>query len=487
MTEMPGRFENRYNLILLVVCLAAFMGSLDVSVVLIALPSITDYFDATTSISTWIVLSYGLVMTSFMLIFGKLSDRFGFRSIFLIGFILFTISSLLCGMAGNIIELIIFRGAQGLGAAMLAALGPGMVSTYFPEKKRGTGLGYVTTFASLGLAIGPVVGALLVQYMDWRWIFLINLPIGVVGLMLAFLVIPRVVVDRKKPFDILGGALAFFMLLSIVLCLNMGEELEWNSPIILLSGSAGVIFALMFTRHLRRSKNPLLDVALLNNRSIKWANWSSLIVLATGSGAFVLLPFYFQYVKGWNIEQTGFALMVPALAMVFAGPIAGYLSDRKGCRRICVLACVISGVGFLALSMFQADTSILFIVTGLIILGFSLDMYLAPNHSLVMGHTPEDSKGASSALMMTMQDTGEVMGVVIFETVFSLFIISKGPYQPLESSSASDLVPGFQAAFIVGIAFSLVALFFIFMAKDATKVPSVPPEGSPRDDIVEGV
>jgi EmrB/QacA subfamily drug resistance transporter len=291
------KLNERYDLILVVVCLAAFMGSLDVSAVLIALPSISDHFNVTTSVSTWIIMSYGLIMASFMLIFGKLGDRLGFRSIILAGFIIFTVSSLMCGLATNIVDLIIYRAVQGVGAAMLAALGPAIVSTYFPSARRGVGLGYVTTFASLGLAVGPVVGGLLIQHFDWRWIFLVNVPVGLIGLALAFLVVPQVVVDRHKPFDIVGSVLVFLALICIVFSFNMGEELEWDSPVIWSSGLAGIALLLLFTRHLKRTKDPLLDVNLMRNPNIRWGNWSSLVVLAAASGAFVLLPFYFQYVK----------------------------------------------------------------------------------------------------------------------------------------------------------------------------------------------
>jgi MFS family permease len=229
------------------------------------------------------------------------------------------------------------------------------------------------------------------------------------------------------------------------------------------------VLIVLFIRHLKRAPDPLLDVKILANKNIKWANWSSMIVLAVSSGAFVLLPFYFQYVKGMSVEDTGFALMVPALAMVFAGPVAGYLADRRGSRPVCASALVIMGLAFLVLSMFNSDTSLAFIVAGLIALGFSLDMFLAPNHALVMTHTPEESQGTSSALMMTMQDTGEVLGVVIFETIFTMFIAFDPTSGSPSDIGSSGLIPGFEVSFLAAAIMCAVAFILALHARDAPR------------------
>jgi len=474
MKESRGSRPGSVRLIIFTIALAAFMGSLDVTIVNISLPTISRYFDVGTGMVSWIVLAYLLVMSSFLLAFGKIGDLKGFKRVFLAGFAVFVTGSFLCAIAPSIKLLIAFRMLQALGAAMLTAIGPAMVTVFLPPEIRGKALGIVATFASLGIAMGPPIGGLLTSFLSWRWIFFINIPVGIVAILIGKAVLPESEPmpgpsGQKASFDLLGAGLVFLSLFGLIFGMNMGGELGWTSPAIAASLIGSIVLAAVFVLRESRFSEPLVDLKLFKNRSFTSANGAVLLVMLVYGGAVFLFPFYLEYVKGLGTEVAGLILMVPSVATIIVASRAGALSDRIGSRKICVAATLMCAAGFYLLSFLDAESSRAFIFFALVILGLSLGMFLPPNSNLVMAQSPAEKCGVASSLMMTARNVGTVIGIAVFEMVFSARVqmagLSDGAVQG--GAALSPLTLGFHDAFLVGAGFSILAVIFSVVAKDA--------------------
>jgi len=472
MKKSRGSGPGSQRLTIFTIALAAFMGSLDVTIVNISLPTISRYFDVGTRMVSWIVLAYLLVMSSFLLAFGKIGDLKGFKRVFLAGFAVFVAGSFLCAVAPSIKLLIAFRMLQALGAAMLTAIGPAMVTVFLPPEIRGKALGIVATFASLGIAMGPPIGGLLTSFLSWRWIFFINIPVGIVAILIGRAVLPESeprLSGQKVRFDLFGAALIFLSLFGLIFGMNMGGELGWTSPAIAGSLIGSLVLAAVFVLRESRFSEPLVDLKLFRNPSFTSANGAVLLVMLVYGGAVFLFPFYLEYVKGLGTDVAGLILMVPSIATMIVAPRAGSLSDRIGSRQICVAATLLCVAGFYLLSFLDAESSKAFIFVALVILGLSLGMFLPPNSNLVMAQSPAEKCGIASSLMMTARMVGTVIGIAVFEMVFAARVqmagLSDGAVQ--SAASLAPLTLGFHDAFLVGAGFSILAVILSVVAKDA--------------------
>jgi EmrB/QacA subfamily drug resistance transporter len=477
-----GSVPGSQRLTIFTIALAAFMGSLDVTIVNISLPTISRYFDVGTGMVSWIVLAYLLVMSSFLLAFGKIGDLKGFKRVFLAGFAVFVAGSFLCAVAPSIKLLIAFRMLQALGAAMLTAIGPAMVTVFLPPEIRGKALGIVATFASLGIAMGPPIGGLLTSFLSWRWIFFINIPVGIVAILIGKAVLPESEprpgpepgpmpgpLGQKARFDLLGAGLVFLSLFGLIFGMNMGGEMGWTSPAIAGCLIGSIVLAAVFVLRESRFSEPLVDLKLFRNPSFTSANVAVLLVMLVYGGAVFLFPFYLEYVKGLGTDVAGLILMVPSIATIIVAPRAGALSDRIGSRKICVAATLLCVAGFYLLSFLDANSSRAFIFAALVILGLSLGMFLPPNSNLVMAQSPAEKCGVASSLMMTARNVGTVIGIAVFETVFSARVSMAGLSDGAVPGGVAlaPLTLGFHDAFLVGVGFSILAVILSAVAKDA--------------------
>ena len=414
--------EPRGNdfLIILTISIAAFMGSLDVTIVNISLPTLARNFQVSTSVVSWIILVYLLVLCSFLPTFGRLGDMKGFRRVFVAGFCTFTFGSLGCGVSQGFAQLIVFRVIQAIGAAMLSAIGPSMVSAYLPEKMRGRALGYVTTVASLGIAIGPVVGGMINQYWSWRGIFFINVPVGIIGVFFGMMFLPRIAPDDSgKKFDLPGAALIFLTLFALLYALNMGHEFGFTSGRILASFGAAVVFGTLFIWQEARSRDPLIHLALFRNATFTMANLAGGLMAAVFTGAIFIFPFYLELMREISVSGTGIIMLVPSLLMMLSGPVAGHLADRGGSRSITMISILFMVMAFSMFFLLGKVEVLWFLILSLALMGAGIGAFLPPASRMILGSSPPSMEGISSGIMMTIRNCGSVLGVVILETAFS--------------------------------------------------------------------
>ena len=291
--------KNTEFLIILSISLAMFMSALDGTIVNIALPTISESFHISSSVVSWVATAYLLVMAGCVLIFGKISDMIGFKKIFLVGFTIFTLGSLTCGLLPDLLNsfysLVGSRIFQAIGGAMLAAIAPAMITAYIPMEQKGKAMGIIMTMAALGTAIGPTIGGILTQYLSWHWIFFINVPVGIFAVILGAKVIPVSGTGTKiVNFDTLGGVLIFTGLASLLFAFSEGHTLGWTSPIIISFLVLALITLGGFILHELKTEDPILELHLFRSKNFLILNLILILIYFSFSGINYLLPFLFR-------------------------------------------------------------------------------------------------------------------------------------------------------------------------------------------------
>ncbi len=444
-------FTREHYIVLLIIAFAALMGTLDSTIVNISLPTIASSFGVDISIVSWVVLAYLLILAGLLLAFGKLGDLKGFRRVFIAGFAIFTFGSLLCGLSSTIYQLIAFRALQGIGGAALEALAPAMILLYLPASHRGWALGILATVISLGIAAGPILGGFITEYTSWHWIFLINVPIGIIAVILAARYLPAdLPSSSKEAFDIAGAVLILLALTTLLFPLNQGLYLGWTSPVVLLSFCASFIFWILFFVHERRYKAPLVDIRLLSSQNYVLGNAAGLIIMMVYVGLIFLLPFFFENVQGRPTDFSGLLLAIPSIAMMLVGPVAGALSDRYGSRVLTICAAIIAASAFYLFSLFSITTGLPLIIGAMLLVGIAIGLFFPPNMSQILGSCAKEREGVASSVMTTLRYTGGVIGVAVFGTLVSQGVIGMNGHKDVITASPVILSSGFSVAFTIG-------------------------------------
>lgn len=415
------------------------MSALDTSVVNTVLPIITKSFESHIATVEWVVIIYLLIVSGLLLSFGRLGDIRGHRTVFLIGFSIFIISSALCGMSPTIEFLILFRGLQAIGAAMLAANSPAILTKSFPSSQRGQALGLQATMTYLGLTVAPSLGGWLTDLVSWRAIFYINIPVGISAFVLAWMFIPS---DEGKKlhesFDFQGALLFLAGLVALLLALNQGYAWGWISPAIISLFVFAAIFLAVFIYVEKRRTNPLLDLSLFRNRAFSSSVISAVLNYIAVFSILLLMPFYLLEGRGFTPSQAGLILTVQPIVMAVVAPIAGSFSDRIGTRIPTVTGMIVLAGGIFLMSRFGPATPIYQIAIALGIVGLGTGTFISPNNSAIMGAAPRERQGIAAGLLATARSTGMVLGVGLAGAIFTTILESRiGPNTVYMAFSAS--------------------------------------------------
>jgi len=413
--------QNKKSLIqiIIVVSIGTFMGALDSSIVNISLPSISNYFKINLITVEWIVLSYLIVISSLLLMFGRLGDLYGHKKVYVIGFAIFTIGSLLCALAPNIILLIIFRAFQAIGAGMLMSMGPAIITINTHPKNRGKSLGVIAIAVSVALSLGPVLGGFLTTYFGWRSIFFINIPIGIVAFIWALKALPQKDEKTAKTFDYAGAILLFVSISLIIFPISVIDQFGFKNPFILGCFIIGIIVMIIFIFIENKIKHPILDFSLFKNRLFSMGNLSLLLNYMAQFIITLILPFYLIQLRNMQESSAGLILIAnPVVVMIFT-PLSGYLSDRFDTRYISSAGMLLISVGLFLLSTLNQNSSIITIILYAALVGFGIAMFQTPNNSAIMGSVPPDRRGTASSMLATMRNMGMVFGVALSGTLFT--------------------------------------------------------------------
>ncbi len=407
--------------ILAAVACGTFMATLDSSIVNIALPTLTKELGADLYRVKWVVIAYLLVITCLLLPCGKLSDQYGKKKVFTLGFLLFMLGSCLCSISRNLPWLVTSRIFQGVGAAMLMANGPAILTTAFPPRERGTALGTMAMVVSIGLISGPSLGGFLISALGWPSIFWINIPIALFGI---YLVQKNIKPDASiklslDQFDWAGGFVQSLFLMCFIMIFDPPAG---ASPWLFVVLS--VIFLLLFAKIESLVEHPLFDLSLIKNKTFWTANLSSFLMFVTFSSVSVLLPFYLEEIQMLSPRAAGLYMAVIPLTILVIAPISGRLSDRFGSQELSFAGALIAVIGLYRISGVFGEgllehTHRVEVLIDLSIVGLSLGLFQSPNNNAIMSSVPNGKLGVASALLATVRNLGLVAGTGLATLLFS--------------------------------------------------------------------
>ncbi|MDA3799908.1 MAG: MFS transporter [Kiritimatiellae bacterium] len=427
-------------LVLLAIGLGTFMSALDASIVNAILPVLADIFHTGVASIEWVVTVYLLVVSGLLLTVGRLGDLHGNKKTYITGFFIFLIGSLSAGFSPSEAYLIGSRGLQAIGAAMLFANAPAILTKVFPAIQRGQALGLQGTMTYLGLSTGPFLGGWLADHLSWHFVFFINVPIGLFAIWLSLKVIPN---DRpeksREPFD-LAGALTFMIgLTTLLFALNKGESLGWTSlPILSMMVTSFLILSLFIWIE-GHVKTPMLDLSLFKRKIFAISTVSPILNYMCIYSVLFLMPFYLIHGRGLSASHAGLILTAQPIVMALTAPFSGSLSDRVGSRLLTTLGMLILAAGLFLLGNASSQTHLGIIVVGLAISGLGVGLFVSPNNSSLMGDAPRNRQGIASGILALGRNVGMVLGIGLTGAIFTTYLNLGNPKDPVIIIHAFDM------------------------------------------------
>ena len=427
-------------LVLVTVSMGVLLGTIDGSIVNVALPRLVEDLDTTFPVIQWVALAYLLTLATLTLGVGRAGDVLGKKSIYVTGFALFTIASGLCGLAPGVEVLIGFRIVQALGAVMMMSLGPAVLIEAFPPGERGKALGWIGTAVSLGIVTGPVVGGLLISSFGWRSIFFVNLPVGIVGTLLAIRHVPATRPAGPQRFDFVGAALLSISLLSLSLALTLGQVRGFTTPLILGLGAASVLAGIGFVRVELAVASPMVELRMFRSTLLSVSVITGYLLFVVLAGTFFLLPFYLEEIQGRPIHQVGLLLGAAPLMLGIISPLSGAWSDRIGVRPLTMAGLVVSAASYAAFLTLDIDTTVIHFVALAIPLGIGIGVFQSPNNSAIMGSVPPEYAGVGGGILTLTRLLGQVTGIAVLGSVWAARVAAAGgPPDAAEASPAQQM------------------------------------------------
>ena len=444
--------ENRKWWTLVAVAVGLFMIMLDNTVVNVALPSIQNDLGMSPSELEWVFNAYALTFGVLLLTGGKLADMLGRRSIFITGLVIFTAASLWCGLAGGATSLIAARTVQGIGAALMNPATLSIITATFPPRQRGTAIGIWAGVSALALAIGPLLGGILTEDIGWSWIFFINIPVGIAGVLAA-----RIFIDESRDtsqdqrLDVPGLVTSAIGLFALTYGLIETNDHAWGSTRVLTLFAVAIVALGAFVLLELRQRNPMLDLRLFRNPTFSGANTVMFFVGLAMFGIFFYNSLYLQRVLGYGAIKTGATFLPLTGLIILVAPVAGKLSDRFGPRWLMGGGMTLLAASLLLFGTLDASSSWWDIVPGLVVAGFGMAITMAPTTAAAMSSVPVDKAGVGSAVINSMRQVGGSLGIAIMGALVATSV-SVSPLSPLY---AEQFVPGYHRALEVGAAILL--------------------------------
>ena len=442
---------------LLALCLGYFMTILDVTIVNVALVNIKEHLSANVTGLQWIVDGYALVFASLLLTGGALGDRRGNRTIFLVGFALFTLASTLCSLAPTLLALQIARAIQGLGAALLVPNSLALLNTIYTDaRKRAQAIGVWAAVASIGALSGPLLGGVLVNAFGWRSIFLINLPIGLLGFLLTVRSIAPSTPKGGRSLDLPGQVAGILTLGTLTFALIEGSNLGILSPLILAAYAGSVLFFLLLLWREKTTSHPMLPLALFQERTFSATNFVALCQTFTFTGFIFVISLFLQEVKHYSPSLTGVALLPSFGCALLATSLSGGFLPRLGTRRLMIIGLLLATAACFGFVMVDTQTSYLLLACILSVLGFGLASVLPAMTEAAISHAPRAQSGIASGMLNVSRQVGGVIGVAVLGTLVG---------------NQQTFISGMHLAFVIAggvLLFALVAAWVFVSTRQET-------------------
>ena len=465
--------ENRKWWTLGAVSFGLFMIMLDNTVVNVALPSIQRDLGVGLSELQWIVTGYALTFAAFMLTGGKLADLLGRRRIFVVGLAVFTGASFLCGFAESGDVLIGARVVQGIGAALMNPATLSIISATFPPHQRGLAIGIWAGVSALALAIGPLVGGLLTDHLDWSWIFYINVPVGLVAIVASFLLIEESRdTSEVQRLDLPGLTSSGIGLFALTYALIEANTYGWTSGRILASFAVAVAGLALFVVFELRGRVPMLDLSLFKSGTFAGANAVVLLVALAMFGVFFFVSLYMQNILGYSPVEAGAAFLPMTILIILLAPIAGRTSDRVGSRWLMTAGMMLVGVQLLYFSRLGVDATFWNLLPGMLVGGVGMSLTMTPGAAAAIRAVPVDKSGVGSAVLNAFRQVGGSLGIAVMGAIVA--------HQVAGRRTPEAFVDGFSTALVVAAA---VAFAGAVIAAGLVRAHRVEPAGEPVPEV----
>lgn len=415
--------------ILLTVLPMTFMTTLDSSIVNVALPTMSRELGTTMAGIEWVVTSYLITICATILLFGRLGDIVGKSKVFKIGIGVFTLGSLFCGLSNSLIMLILSRIIQAIGAGAAMATNQGIITETFPQTKRGRALGMTGTAVALGTMVGPTLGGLIVSVAPWEYIFLINIPIGILVYIGVLKVLNFKKITEKVPFDIKGTFLFMISIIMLFTSINFGQSIGYTNPIIMGAFVLSLVLLFIFIKVEQKIISPMLDINIFKNKLFSLSIFCGFTSFVSIGAINIILPFYYQDVLKLTPSSAGFMMTVSPIILSIVAPISGHLSDKLGSEKISCIGLSILTIGIFSLTIFNQYTSLIIVAifVGLVSLGSGI--FQSPNNSLIMSTVDKTKLGIAGSVNGLVRNLGTTTGIALSTSILYSRMSSKIGYK----------------------------------------------------------
>ncbi|OPJ57422.1 MFS transporter [Clostridium oryzae] len=437
-------YKNRW-IMLITIVLVTFMSTLDGSIVNVALPNMSDELNVSMAQIEWVVTSFLITIAATILIFGRLGDIKGKINIFKFGLILFTLGSLLCGFTNSLPVLVAARIIQAIGASATMATNQGIITQVFPANERGRALGTLGSFVALGAMTGPPLGGFIVSAFSWKYIFLVNVPIGIIIFILVMKLFPKATVTINESLDTRGSSLFVIATVALFAALVEGQSVGYNNAVMI---SAFIISALAFIAFIlieKKLKEPLLDLSMFSNSLFSISILCAMASFIAISASNIILPFYFQDALKFSASKAGLFMMVSPIVLSVVAPFSGYMSDKIGSEILTFFGLIVTSLGLILISTLTERSSVISIVLYIVIMTIGNGMFQSPNNSLVMSTVSKNKLGIAGSINALVRNFGMVLGT----SLATLILYNRMSYRI--GHRVVDYVPGRPDVFMYGM------------------------------------
>lgn len=461
------KIKNKNNIIILLSFLMTLCVTLDMGIVNIALPIISQDLNVSMSILSWIVMIFLIPFTACILIFGKLIDIHGIRKVIIPGFFIFLTGLILASLSSTIWILIIARCIQGIGGSILLVGGPSLLKVSLPEEEQARGFGLLSTASALGFLLGPSLGGFIMDYGNWRNIFWIQVIPVFICAIIMFIKVPSYRKISDNSINPVLAALLFGSVFSFIFALNQGREMGWTSPQILCFLGISVILMYLFVFINRKAKDPFLDTSLFKSKEFRNGTFVGFLMKLCEGGPLFFLPFYFIIVQNLDLRMTSVAILIVPIIVSVCGALYGKISSYFSFVTFMIIGTCFLFFSFIGFSYFQTPI-FFFVLVGLMVFrGFGIGLFYPPNRTLVISTVPDSKEGIGSAYLRLFELLGYIVSIAVFETIFSEITPAEEISLLTVAQTAPDgcITQAFESIFVLGAVITVIIILILYVVQ----------------------
>ena len=461
-----------------------FASVVDHGSVIVALPSIAEDLSIELPSVQWVIIGFALTISALLLPMGRLADMLGQKRVYILGSVILMVGAAAAGLAPNLATLLLARVMQGVGAAMTQGTGMAIMTSVFPSNERGRAIGLLMTTVGVGAVVGPAIGGTVVDYIHWRAVFFVNIPLGLVGVVATLYVLRRWESERASrgsSFDWTGAILSTGVLVALLLGLTLAVNRGWMAAPILAAFvlSAGMFVAFIWWE--LRTDAPMFNLRFFRDRVFSCGVAAGFFTFLGQSSVLFLMPFYIQNVLGYSPKIAGLVVMPGALCMAIMGSVSGTLSDKFGWRWFTVGGMICSTIGLVILSRVTETSPLWEVVAGLILVTGGMGTFYSPNSSSVLSAVERESYGVVSGFLNLVRNSANVISLAIATTIVTVTMGSLG-FEPSLEAVRTNSVEGVRGAFTIGMRNAFYVMVALLIASMAVSFLQGKPKTAPRQE-----